>query len=359
MNARPGSAHHLQPTKRGWLFLGNQGGPCDKACKMCYYAFQKKLTFYSLDTLKHHANLFRHHYGLEYCDLSGGEVTIYGPKDERGRRPELEDLVRHCWGIGLRPTIITHGQNNTEALVKGLEDAGLEDWLISLHGMQTGHERTVVDHRGEGAGGWQRVVDGFQFIQRPVRYNFTAQNFNYRELPELARWLTENRTASVWNIIQFNPFFAWHERPEIDFQVKSSELAPFIGEAVQTAEAAGWEVNVRYFPYCIADEHGFARNCVNFYGTQYDHWEWCLAATNRTPLSVIAEAGGLEAVRRLHCDSISQSRDNAKCAACRFRPICDGPSTQYRDRYGVDELRPVTGAPVTDVYWFEKGGTFA
>jgi len=43
-------------------------------------------------------------------------------------------------------------------LVKGLEDAGLEDWLISLHGMEQGHENTVVDHRGNGGGGWKRLT---------------------------------------------------------------------------------------------------------------------------------------------------------------------------------------------------------
>lgn len=355
---RPGVSHHLHPTQRGWLFMGRHGGPCDKACKMCYYAYQSQLTFFTLDTLKAHANLFRHHYGLGFCDISGGEATIYGPKAKDGRRPQLEALVTHCRAIGLLPTIITHGQNNTETLVKGIEDAGLEDWLISLHGLQTGHELTVVDHRGQGDGGFGRLTDNLRHCQRPVRFNTTVQNFNYLELPALAHWLADHRPATVWNIIQFNPFFAWAGKEVIDFQAPMAEIAPHIGEAVRVAEAAGWEVNVRYFPFCVAAEHGFARNCVNFYGTQYDGWEWCLAATNRMPMQYVQEAGGLAAARRLYCDQIAGSRANEKCAGCRFNQICEGPTEQYQKRYGVAELKPVAGDAVTDIAFFEKGGLY-
>lgn len=351
---RPLYRPHGQPTERGWLFLGRHGGPCDKACKMCYYAFQQQLVFFSLPTLLHHANRMRHYYGLSACDISGGEATIYGPK-EGGRRPRLEALVRHCANIGLAPTIITHGQNNTAELVAGVEDAGLEDWLISLHGLAEGHERTVVNHQGDGAGGWGRVIAGLAHCRRPVRFNTTLQNFNAAELPGLARWLADHRPPTVWNLIQFNPFYAWNERPDIDFQTPMAALAPLVGEAVRIAEAAGWEVNVRYFPYCVAAEHGFARNCINFYQTQVDPWEWDLLATNRVPLREVQRRGGTAAARRVECDRIAAGRRNRACAGCRFNRICEGPTTQYQARYGVDELRPIAGATVTDINYFEHG----
>lgn len=352
--ARPTYRAHDRPTERGWLFMGENGGPCDKACKMCYYSFQDHLVFFDLDTLLARANKFRHHYGLRYCDISGGEATIYGPKDSEGRRPQLETLVRHCRNIGLLPTIITHGQNNTAALVAGVEDAGLEDWLISLHGMKAGHEATVVNHAGKGEGGWDRLVANLAHCTRPVRFNTTLQNFNYREVPDLARWLADHRAPTVWNMIQFNPFYAWHERPEIDFQATMTEMGPFVGEAVRIAEAAGWEVNVRYWPFCVAAQFGFERNCINFYQTQYDPWEWGLEATEGYPRAAIEQLGGVEAARRAHCDRIARSRANAKCNACALRAICEGPPTQYQQRYGVDELTPYTGAPVTDVLHFER-----
>lgn len=353
-NMRPGWQNHIKPTKRGWLFLGRAGGPCDKACKMCYYTYQTQLTFFALDTLMAHANLFRHHYKLEYCDISGGEATIYGPKVD-GRRPEMEKLVSHCASIGLKPTIITHGQNNTEELVKGIEGAGLEDWLISIHGMATGHNTTVVDHRGVGDEGWTRLVHNLVHCTRPVRFNTTLQNFNYQELPQLASWLVDNRPATVWNMIQFNPFYLWDGKEVIEFQSKMSDLVPMVGEAVHIAEAAGWEVNVRYFPFCVAEKYGFARNCVNFYQTQYDHWEWAIDATNRLPMEAVNKLGGFEKARRRYIDeTIRVGRDNAKCSSCRLHSICEGPTEQYQRRFGIDELLPIIGVPEDDVTYFDN-----
>jgi hypothetical protein len=357
--ARNGLQHHIDPTKRGWLFLGEQGGPCDKACKFCYYAYQKNLIFFHHDTLLAHANKFRHVYGLEYCDISGGEATIYGPKDEHGRRPQLEALIDHCSNIGLKPTIITHGQNNTESLVKGVEDAGLQDWLISLHGLQSGHDRSVVGHNGKGEGGWNKLTSNLKHCTRPIRFNTTAQDFNNVELPGLATWLTNHQAPTVWNIIQFNPFFAWGTKEVIEFQARMEDLAPYIGEAVHIAESYGWEVNVRYFPFCVAAPYGFAKNCVTFYGTQYDHWEWCLMATNAISMSKVEAAGGLEAGRRMWCDAIAKSRSNPKCDSCRFHPICEGPSEQYQKRFGIEELMPMAGEPITDIAYFAKGGSYA
>jgi len=326
--------------------LGENGGPCDKACRFCYYAYQDDLVFYTLDTVLMIANRFRHVYGLTACDISGGEPTIY---------PRLEEVVEHCANIGLAPTIITHGQNATEDRVAKLEDAGLDGWLLSLHGLEKDHESAVVDRRGRGEGGWARTLEGLGRMRRPVRYNTTLQDFNYRGLPGLARWLVANRPPTVWNMIQFNPFHAWNAKDVIDFQVPSSTLAPFVGEAVRVAEEGGFEVNVRYFPFCIAATEGFERNCVNYYQTQYDPHEWGLEATNRNTIEELARHGGAESVRRLTCDGIREQRRNARCAACRYSPICEGPTVQYQKRYGLDELRPEPGEPVTDVLWFERG----
>ena len=349
-----GAFDHRHPTQRGWLFMGQHGGPCDKACKHCYYAFQKQLVFFDLNTMIAHANRMRHYYGLRYCDISGGEATIYGPKSKDGRRPWLESLIGHCARIGLKPTVITHGQNNTPELVKGVEDAGLEDWLISMHGMSEGHDNLVVNHSGKGDGGWERLVANLPHITRPARFNSTIQAFNYQELPRQARWLADNMPPTVFNMIQFNPFFAWAGKEVIEFQEKMTTLAPFVAEAVRIAEAAGWEVNVRYFSPCVAAEHGFERNCIGYFQTQLDPWEWSLVETEKIPMHFIKAAGGIHEANMAVCRQIAETRKNDKCASCRFfGNVCEGPPEQYQKRYGIDELRPATGEPVLDPAYFE------
>ena len=350
---------HLRPTQRGWLFMGNHGGPCDKACKHCYYAFQKQLVFYDLNTLIGHANRMRHYYNLRYCDISGGEATIYGPKDKAGRRPHLEALISHCAAIGLKPTVITHGQNNTPELVKGVEDAGLEDWLISMHGMEAGHDALVVNHKGTGAGGWGRLVANLPHITRPARFNSTIQAFNYHELPQQAQWLADNMPPTVFNMISFNPFFAWAGKEVIEFQERHSVVAPYIAAAVEIAEAAGWEVNCRYFPPCVAAEYGFERNCIGYFQTQTDPWEWSLVATEKVPMATIRQFGGNHQTNLAACRSIAERRKNDQCASCRFfGTVCEGLAEQYQHRFGVDELRPAVGERVMDLTYFEIGGRY-
>lgn len=350
-----GTFDHTHPTQRGWLFMGEHGGPCDKACKHCYYAFQKQLVFYDLNTMIGHANRMRWYYNLRYCDISGGEATIYGPKSKDGRRPWLEALIGHCARIGLKPTVITHGQNNTPELVKGVEDAGLEDWLISMHGMEEGHDNLVVNHSGKGGGGWQKLVDNLKNITRPARFNSTIQAFNYQELPTQAAWLADNMPPTVLNLIQFNPFFAWAGKEVIEFQEKMTTLAPYVAEAVHTAEAAGWEVNVRYFSPCVAAEWGFERNCVGYFQTQIDPWEWSLVATEKAPMNWVQSVGGMHQANMQICRHIAQSRANDKCRECRFfGGACEGPPEQYVKRFGIDELRPAAGVPVLDPAYFER-----
>ena len=342
--SRPTYRKHNRPTERGWLFLGENGGPCDKACKFCYYAYQDDLVFFDLDTIFMIINRFRWVYNLRACDISGGEPTIY---------PNLPKVVKYCATIGLQPTIITHGQNCTEDKVRSIEDAGLDDWLVSLHGLGKYHDSAVLNRKGDGSGGFDRLVKGLSYMKRPVRFNTTLQMDNYKNLSEIATWLVENREPTCWNMIQFNPFNAWAGKEVIDFQVPMSELAPKIAEAVEIAESGGFEVNIRYFPFCIAAKHGFAKNCINYYQTQYDPWEWALEATMRLKFEDFSHTG-VEKVRRNSCDAIRKKRMNAKCAKCRFSPICEGPTQQYQARFGIEELAPVSGKAIQDIIWFEK-----
>ena len=269
---------------------------------------------------------------------------------------KLKEVVEHCANIGLRPTIITHGQNCDERKIRTLEDAGLNDWLISLHGLGDAHDKAVVDRKGNGEGGFERLTTNLGLMQRPTRFNTTLQVHNYKILPEMAKWLAQERAPTVWNLIQFNPFRAWDGLDTIDFQVKMTDMAPYIGKAVETAEAAGFEVNVRYFSFCVAAEHGFEKNCINYYQTQFDPHEWALEASNRLHIDEVRKLGGAKRTRQMYCDAIREQRMNPKCGDCRFNAICEGPTPQYQRRFGTEELRPVAGPVIDDAIWFEHDG---
>jgi MoaA/NifB/PqqE/SkfB family radical SAM enzyme len=346
--ARPTYGPHGEPTRRGWLVLGQNGGACDQRCQMCYFAHQKERHFYHLDTLLGLANRMRWYYGLETAALSGGEITIL---------PGAEQLIRHCAHIGLQPTAFTHGQNSTAELVERFEAAGLDRWTVSLHGLQAGHN--AVLQRDDA---WQRLVGNLRHYHRPVIVNTTVLRQNVTELPGLAQFLVDSMPPTAWTMLTFMPFWDWAGLKHIEFQVKLSEAASYYARAIELVQAHGWEADARYFLPCIAAEHGFAANCVNFYGSQYDALEWDLLSTNRAAMPTRVGSPDfwprvIEARRKL-CDQIAKTRANDRCDACRFHPICEGPAEQYARQYGYDELRPVQGEPVYDICYFERGGQF-
>lgn len=337
---------------RGWLFMGQNGGPCDKKCQMCYYAHQKDLKFWSLETLQHHANLFRHYYKLSACDITGGEPTIF--KTATG---DVVDLVKHCANIGLEPTIISHGQNIRDDFTLGrerplyqeIEDAGLNDWLLSLHGGSKESHDKVLGQEGS----FDRLINGVGLVTKPARFNTTIMDTNYKDFPVE---ILKDRPPTVWNPIMFNPFFVWagSKKDEINFQVKYTEAAPYLARAIEELEACGWEVNVRYWPMCIAKEHGFEANVCGYHQVTFDPWEWRLNVTARTSMQQIEADGGWYDSERKRASEWMGKRKNFKCEACSLSGVCDSPPEQYQQKYGHDELHPVQGVEETDPLVFQK-----
>jgi len=333
----------------GWMFMGEMGGPCDKHCQMCYYAHQKNLVFYDLPTLINHANLFRHYYGLDGADITGGEATIY---------KDIVPLVAHCKSIGLSPRIITHGQNihdkfrveNGVPLYKRIEAAGLDVWRYSLHGGSPASHDAVLGQEGS----FKRLIDNINNPSVEMHFNTTLLDTNYKDLPVN---VLVDRPPTVYNIIYFLPYFFWATDKgmvEADFQVKYREAAPYVGKVVSELEARGWEVNIRYWPLCIAEEYGFAENVCNYHQVPYDPWEWRLNVTQRTPMESIVKQGGWVAAERNAATSWMADRKNEKCDVCANKLICDGPPVQYQKKYGIEELRPIEGAVRIDPLHYQK-----
>lgn len=326
--------------------MGEMGGPCDQKCEMCYYAHQDQLVFYSLETMLQHANLFRHYYGLDACDITGGEATIY-----KG----IVQLVQHCSNIGLKPTIISHGQNNHDdfklgfkrPLYQEIEDAGLEDWLISLHGGSAQSHDAVLCRTGS----FDRLMAGLDNVKRPVRFNTTLVEQNVKDLPVN---ILKDRPPTVWNPIMFNPFHAWYEKKEIDFQVPYREIAPYLARAIEELEALGWEINVRYWPLCIAEEFGFAPNVSGYHQVPFDPWEWRLSVTHRVSMENIEKIGGWYKAERAVASALMGPRENDVCKTCSYVQICDRPPEQYQKKFGLDELRPRSGEIVEDPLHFQR-----
>jgi len=300
---------------RGLLFLG-----------------QKDLAFFDLATAIKYANMFRHYYGLDAADIHGGEPTEY---------EWIVPLVEHCSRIGLRPTLISSGQGDI-ARILAIEDAGLDDWLISIHGGTAESHDAILGN----AGSFEKLIASLDLVGRPVRFSTTIQRKNLGALPID---LLLDRPPTVWN-----PTVLPGEFDPIAEGVTNGEAAEALAPAIERLEAAGWEVNVRYFPLCVAEQYGFAENVSGFYQIPFDPWEWRLNVTTRRPLEAIARDGGWYESERIRAAESVRSRANDVCDPCSMRPICDGPTNQYQKAIGLEELIPYTGEPITDPLHFQN-----
>jgi hypothetical protein len=55
---------------------------------------------------------------------------------------------------------------------------------------------------------------------------------------------------NLGGFLTFNPYFEWEADPQIPFQARHSDIAPYLMRAIDICTASGVEANVRYMPPC-------------------------------------------------------------------------------------------------------------
>ena len=252
-------------TKRGVMWLGQT---CNQRCYFCYFIDRienhdhPEHAFMTLEKAKKICHTLRHVYGNTAIDIQGGEPTVYR---------EIFELVRYCREIGLIPTLITNGLAlSGPGQIEKYRDAGLRDFLVSLHGIGDIHDEVV---RVKGA--HKKIIAAIERMQAlnfPFRINCTMSKPVVPILPEVARHAIQYGAYAV-NFIAFNPFGDQEGKRRSDTVARYSEVAEKLNEAMDLLEAAGIETNVRYLPLCMAGER-HRKGFFNFQQLTYDTHEW-------------------------------------------------------------------------------------
>ncbi len=125
--------------------------------------------------------------GLANLKLFGGEPLLCR---------DLEAIVAHAAGLGIRCTLITNGTLLSQQRARALVAAGLAQLDMSL---DAGDPALHDEIRGV-LGTWQRAVQGLQAVQEAarrldqrvvLRVNTVVMRHNYHDLPNLARTLSD------------------------------------------------------------------------------------------------------------------------------------------------------------------------
>ncbi|MBW1923793.1 MAG: radical SAM protein [Deltaproteobacteria bacterium] len=342
-------------TRRGCIDVGHI---CDIDCLFCYHRFEERKgrRFLPKEEIMARLRRDREKFDIRITDFTGGEPTLH---------PAMEEIVRFGASVGNRICLITHGQWRDEERILGIIEAGVYEFLISLHGVEEDHDRVTSP------GAFEKVMRNIELLERhhvPWRVNCVAHALNMERLGRYASMISSLAYPPYnANFIVFSPLAGWRERGEIDFQAQHSQLAPHLAEALEVFNKSGIWANVRYYPLCLLE--GLQQHVTCFPQICYDPFEWDYRSYANLGDEVIEKVYRLGKATGVYAEteanlfhntwSIIQSqrcyRKGPQCAGCRMRLICDGVACQYRERFGVGELQESPGEPILDPIHFRRG----
>jgi len=310
----------LVPTRRAVIDINR---PCNAKCRMCYYTYSQDENWSKPFEEVQQELLAARERGNTSVDFTGGEPTIY---------PQMAEVIRFAESIGLHTCIISNGLAFEK--VKKLAEAGCSEWLLSIHGFEDQQDRLLnVD------GAWDKINRSARFLADCgcfLRVNCTLTKYNFQDLPRLARHYHETVKPRVVNFINFNPHYQWgeHQQPEIferlnEVQVKASEVAPYLREAINYLDDRNYWVNVRYFPLCQLK--GLESHVCNNPQVMFDPFEWDYGIAPKTVDAYLAQ--GREFQNRINTNKET-------CARCGMLNVCGGLHGNYAQLHGFSELDP-------------------
>jgi molybdenum cofactor biosynthesis enzyme MoaA len=261
---------HRVLNRRGVMWLGQT---CNIRCYFCYFLDKinarehPEHAMMSLEKAKEMCRVLREHYGLSSVDIQGGEPTVWGP---------IYELVAYCSRIGLKPTLITNGiMLAKKDVCQRLKDAGIYDFLFSIHGIGETYDK-VVGLPG-GSDKQMQALANLRELGIPFRLNCVLSKPVVEQLPQLAE-LTFGSGARAMNFIAFNPFVDQTSgKRNSDTVATYAEVMHKLTPILDEFDRRNVECNVRYFPFCVFEER-HRKFCQNFQQIAYDLHEWEAAA---------------------------------------------------------------------------------
>ncbi|WP_321493276.1 radical SAM protein [uncultured Desulfobacter sp.] len=334
---------------------------CPHSCKFCYYSFytspedqfkalrqsQFRPVDECLEILSHIAD-----YGLKHVDVTGGEPTMH---------PDIVKITRYAAKLGLGLRIITLGQflmrkqSREQTLLEELLDAGVADFLFSVHAVNQTQFREFT------GGAWGKLYSAMQYLQR-IGFQYGVNTVVFRDnielLPKIAN-VSAGLGAYIHNFILFNAYHRWAKVPQIaEMQPLYQDIENPLKEAVKILVSRGVAVNIRYAPMCAVK--GLTRHVVGVTGVALDPYEWRNRACNydrepaycAQPISLNAdgvlvnhELAYKNGVTKGGFSYFAVRGEDFKifpeiCRTCAALSVCDGIDPRYADRHGLSAFSP-------------------
>lgn len=241
--------------------------------------------------------------------LSGGEPTLH---------PRLADFIRlakaeSTWPVQLQTNAV---RLDDEALARGLEEAGLDEAFISLHGTTA----EISDLLTDSPGTFARTLIGIDNLAKTriiVILNFVINAHNHGQLPGYMRLVAARWPGAIVNISFVAPSSDVVPRNK-SLIPRYSEVLPSLDEALAESQRLGLEVvgfeSMCGLPLCLVPS----------------------AMRDGPLLTLQAGQGGGEFLKP------------AACGRCALDEKCYGLRKGYAELHGTDEIRPIAASGALD-----------
>ncbi len=168
----------------------------------------------------------------------------------------------------------------------------------------------------------------------PWRSNTTLQKSNYKQLPEIAKFIGDHN-ARHFVSLGFLPHYEWKDRLK-EVAVHPAELRPYIQRAIDTALDMNMYATIRYQPMCHLSPK-YWKYVVNARYVVYDPFEWTYY------LQPDATVGDMW-INALNVGG-SVAIQGDPCNECILQLHCGGWNKVYAAGFGGADLRAVTEIP--------------
>ena len=172
--------------------------------------------------------------------ISGAEVTTF---------PDLRRYIEYAASLRWfkRIQIQTNGRRLSDpAYLDQLIGWGVNEFFISIHGLETVHDATT---RVTGAfGEIMSALDHLESREVNVITNTVVTRTNLAELCDLFAYLSQRRVSEhhLWN------FFPMERRDSRDLTISLKEFIPLLPVLKATMTQAGRALVVKSFPQCLS-----------------------------------------------------------------------------------------------------------
>jgi MoaA/NifB/PqqE/SkfB family radical SAM enzyme len=302
--------HQREAARRVWNRVLRPTLACNQRCPFCSAneTSQEAIAEPSR-MIRRVARLARQ--GIEHLSFSGGEPTLC---------PDLPRYVRVASRLGVKAIeVVTNGVALASAeRVRALREAGLTNAFVSLHG----HDDAVASRSTGRAGDFARTVQAIHhLLAAGVRtdVNHVVSALNAEHLPRFAAFVADELGGAVG--VSFAFVTPQHRALEaVELVPRMTEVLPALRAAMELLERRGVRFVVgsrQGLPPCLLGEHAARSDVFDLYAN---------ARSEDEP----------QKVRGPRCD------------ACRYARQCTGVWRAYAERYGLHELDPVPGSPISD-----------